>query len=313
MASELANRTRAQQAAAQERKTPQQIMTPVAGALRAALAGRVDGARFMQAAVAAFQQTPKLRECSEESILGALFASAQLGLEVNTPQGLAYLVPYAGEATFIMGYRGFVRLFYNAGARSVQWFMVREGDQFRIGSNAQVGMVYEWVQKDLDDKRPWTGAVAQIETANGGIVWNYMTREQILARRPKKWTGTPWEKWPEQMALKTVLRDLSKRAPQSTDELAIAREVDETVQKRLPDGSVHLAARIPVEGEKRPQEARPGPQDVPRVTDPPARPDAAPPPPPEDEDAPPEETDEERFDRMSAEEFNAYQDSRGPV
>lgn len=321
MASDLARRAREQQSA---QKTPQEIMSPVAGAFRAALADRVDVKRFMQAAVSAFQQTPKLRTCSEESILGALFTSAQLGLEVNTPQGLAYLVPYGREATFVMGYRGFVRLFYNAGARSVQWFMVREGDVFRIGSNAQVGMVYEWQQADLDDSRPWIGAVAQVETAAGGIVWDYMSRDQILARRPSNWRGTPWEKWPEPMALKTVLRNLSKRAPMSTD-LALAAARDESVVRHVEGVEQPAISHLPVMGERatgvpaaersreRPQERQERqerPQGRRRPDGPPAPPQDAP---PAAEDAPPPEDEESEFERMSEAEYAAWLEQQGPV
>lgn len=213
----------------------------------AALADRIGPERFIRAAVTSIRTTPKLADCSEDSILGGLFIAAQLGLELGGPRGLVYLVPYGREASLVVGYRGFVDLFYKAGAKRVEWFLVREGDTFRIASDSRHGLGYHWQPLDLDDSRPYTGAVAQIETAAGGIVWEYMTRQAIEARRPAKWSGTPWKTWPEEMALKTVMRRLAKRAPVST-EVALAAEADETVQRRVEGIPEHVVEHVPVQG-----------------------------------------------------------------
>ena len=78
--------------------------------------------RFARICVTAFRQTPKLQQCSPASILGAMMTCAQLGLEPNTPSGLAYLIPRwngklrTTECQFQVGYRGLIELAYRSGA-----------------------------------------------------------------------------------------------------------------------------------------------------------------------------------------------------
>ena len=78
--------------------------------------------RFARICVTAFRQTPKLQQCSPASVLGAMMTCAQLGLEPNTPSGLAYLIPRwngklrTTECQFQVGYRGLLELMYRSGA-----------------------------------------------------------------------------------------------------------------------------------------------------------------------------------------------------
>lgn len=203
--------------------------------LSAALAGRIGTDRFIRAAVTVFKTTPALQRCSAPSILGGLFVAAQLGLEIGGPRGLAYLVPYGQEAQLIVGYRGYVELFYRAGAQKVEWFIVREGDTFRQWSSGRAGKDYEWQPLDDDTSRPLTGAVAQILSPSGAFQFEYMSRAQIDARKPRNARG-PWSDWYEEMALKTVMRQLAKTARQSTDELALAAANDGAVITQVEGG-----------------------------------------------------------------------------
>lgn len=305
MSSELVQKTRA----AEMRREPLAAKLYEEGpAFSLALADRVGVDRFVLAAVTSFKTTPRLAECDWDTVMGGLYVAAQLGLEVGGPRGLAYLVPYGRTATLVLGYKGWVDLMYRAGARSVQWFLVREGDQFRIGSDAVHGMVYDWHPQDLDEKRDWNGAVAQVILANGGLVWDYMTKEQILARRPEKWSGTPWKSWPEEMALKTVLKHLAKRIPMST-ELSLAVSSDDTVQRRLPGVEEHAVEHVPVAGppalQERPQERA---QTAPKGRQRPADAPAAPPPP----QAPPED-DQAAYEAQSDAEYQAWLATQEPM
>lgn len=263
--SELVERSRA----AQQGKTIQQMLSGgVKTALDTALAERIGVERFMQAAVTTFRKTPGLARCTEESILGGLFVAAQLGLEVGGPRGLAYLVPYGQEATFVLGYKGAVELFYRTGqVKKVDAFLIREGDVFEPGWDLREGRVFKWVPGNPDGKP--VGAVAYVVTTNGGLVWEHMTEAEILKRRPSRWTNTPWSTWPDQMWMKTVLKALTRKVRMSADDLSLqlAIESDETVQRkvpglpelevsRLPVGTVAGADEAPAAGEEDDWEAR---------------------------------------------------------
>jgi recombination protein RecT len=83
--------------------------------------------RMLRIVTFALRKVPKLAQCDPQSFLGAVMTSAALGLEPNTPQGHAYLIPYdkrgklpgtgkwgviGTECQFIIGYRGFIELAY---------------------------------------------------------------------------------------------------------------------------------------------------------------------------------------------------------
>jgi recombination protein RecT len=61
---------------------------------------------------------------------------------------------------------------------------------------------------------------------SGGTTWVYLTRDQVIARRPQYWESTPWKTAEDEMAKKTAVRALAKYLPKSTD-LGRALEADE--------------------------------------------------------------------------------------
>src|SRR5437588_11490017 len=86
--------------------------------------------QFETAAMTYLRMNPKLVDCNPYSIVGGLRLGAQLGLSLG-PLGHFYLAPHAGEAVFILGYKGMVELAYRSGKlRRIEAKVVREGDDF---------------------------------------------------------------------------------------------------------------------------------------------------------------------------------------
>lgn len=200
----------------------------------AALADRIGPERFTRAAVTALRTTPTLQRCQPESVLGGLFLAAQLGLEVGGPLAYAHLVPYGREAQLIIGYRGFVELFYRAGAIDVQAYIIRDGDTItRETIDGRVRVT--WRDADpLDATRKPIGALAEVTFPHGGVIQEVMSVAQINKRRPRTSKAGPWSDWWDEMAKKTVLRQCAKTARLSSDDLALAVEADQTISM---DGS----------------------------------------------------------------------------
>src|SRR6185436_9064446 len=93
--------------------------------------------RFLRLATSTINQTPRLKDCSQESIVGALLKSAQLNLEPNTILGECYLIPRQNkgkwEANFEVGYKGLMKLAYRSGdIKLIQAYEVHEGDKFDV-------------------------------------------------------------------------------------------------------------------------------------------------------------------------------------
>ena len=103
-----------------------------------ALPKHVNSERFVRIAITTIRQNPKLAKCSQESLLGALMVSAQLGLEPGT-LGQCYLIPFenkkAGtvECQFQIGYKGLIELLRRSGQLSdIYSYTVYENDDFNI-------------------------------------------------------------------------------------------------------------------------------------------------------------------------------------
>jgi recombination protein RecT len=86
--------------------------------IRRALPHHLDADRIARLALTVLRKDamrtdngPRLADCTPDSFAGALLTSSALGLEPGV-NGEAYLVPYGRECTFIAGYQGLVKLFY---------------------------------------------------------------------------------------------------------------------------------------------------------------------------------------------------------
>jgi recombination protein RecT len=270
MSSDLVQQTQARQAA---QSPVEKIIRSQESGLAAALADRIGTDRFIRAAVTQFRTTPHLDECSPQSLLGGLFVAAQLGLEIGGPRGYAYLVPFKTkgqyEAQLILGYKGLLELAYRSGQmKTVDAFIVREGDTFKQRWDPQQGRVFDWEPGDPSSKA--IGAVAYVVTMQGGLLWEYLTEEQILTRRPRYWESTPWKTHFEQMWTKTALKRLFARVRLSSDDtLSLAVASDETVQRRiegLPEHDVEYTAApapAPARTAAPPAQHRPAPPQQP--------------------------------------------------
>src|SRR5688572_5477659 len=69
--------------------------------------------RFTRIALTAFNRTPKLGNCTKESVFQCLLDCSALGIE---PDGRrAHLIPYGDKCTLIIDYKGIVELVRRSG------------------------------------------------------------------------------------------------------------------------------------------------------------------------------------------------------
>jgi recombination protein RecT len=199
---------------------------------------------FLRLALTEMRNNPSLANCTTESLMGALMTAARLSLEPGGPLGQFYLTPRTVKINNrptrvvvpIIGYRGLRDLALRSGrVASIQAFLIREGDEFRYGSNEQRGFWHEWVPADTDEDestRPWTGVltIAQL-SGTGKPVWRYLSRNAVMARKAAGAAGErgPWKDHEEAMARKTGVRAIANDLP-SSGVLAEAARVDEQVQ-----------------------------------------------------------------------------------
>ena len=178
--------------------------------------------RMARIAMTAVTKNPKLALCSPASFFGALLTAAQLGLEVNTPLGQSYLIPYNGkrgmECQFQLGYQGILDLAYRTGKfRRIKAVVVHAGDDFTYSYGLHAVLTH--VPKMIGTP---THVYALYELLNGGIDFEVWTWEQVIAHAKQysqsfSKADSSWQTAPEEMAKKTVLKALLKYAPKSVE------------------------------------------------------------------------------------------------
>lgn len=218
-------------AAAKQNPTMKDLVEAQLPAIERQLGGAMNTDAFVRAVLSEITRTPKLMTADPKTVLGGVMLAAQLRLEIGSGLGEFYLTPRRDHGRDIclpiIGYQGMVKLALRSEfVTNVQAFLVREGDDFTYGANAERGMFFDWTPKDFEEKRPWIGVVATARMRQGGTTWVYMTREQVMERRPSYWDSTPWKSHEDEMAKKTAVRALAKYLPKSTD-LGRALEADE--------------------------------------------------------------------------------------
>jgi recombination protein RecT len=165
-----------------------------------------------------------LVDCTTLSVVGGVMAAAQLGLEIGTSLGQAYLVPHrvqgALTAVFIPGYRGMIDLSRRSGTVSVIDAVVvhRRDPVFRVVLGIAPRIDHEPYTGDLEagDLR---AVYARCLMRDGSTQFVFLTKREVdsVRKRSKAGDSGPWVSDFEEMAKKTAIRRLWKVLPVSVE------------------------------------------------------------------------------------------------
>lgn len=171
--------------------------------------------RFARIALTALNRTPKLMQCTKESVLQCLMDLTALGLE---PDGRrAHLIPYGDKCTLILDYKGLVELVRRSGEIAyIHADVVCEADEFdyMFGTGAFL------------KHKPAATARGKVKCAysfirlkDGAEDFDVMNVEDVEKVRKKSRSGNsgPWVDHWDEMAKKTVFRRHSKWLPLSAE------------------------------------------------------------------------------------------------
>ncbi|HOF24588.1 MAG TPA: recombination protein RecT [Thermotogota bacterium] len=194
---------------------------------------------LLRVAMTEIRKNPKLLECSSQSLLGALMLSAQLGLEPGI-LGHAYLIPYynnktkSTEVQFQIGYKGYIDLVRRSGElQTLDVHEVCRGDAFEY----EYGLTPKLMHRPALENR---GAAycyyAIAKFKDGGFSFLVMSVQDIdkYRKRSKSPDYGPWATDYDAMAKKTVIKQLAKYLPLST-EIQRSMTQDETTKKEYED------------------------------------------------------------------------------
>ena len=231
---------------AEKKKAALRFVEQLGPQIARALPAHLTGDRMTRLALTAVQKTPDLADCSQVSFAGALLTAAAMGLEPNTPAGEAYLVPYRGEATLIVGYAGYVKLFWQHPlAQSLRAEAVYEADDFDYSYGTGAFLRHKPARRDKQAGDPIL-FYAHATLSTGAEAFVVLTPDEVKALRGGK-TGSSGgiadpQHW---MSKKTAIRQLVKMLPKSPT-LARAADADERGGTDLY--RVAAAERLPADG-----------------------------------------------------------------
>lgn len=219
-------------AIAPAQRTLKDLLAKATPSLQAVMPRHLSAEKLIKVALLATSRTPLLLECTPSSILQSVMQAAQLGLEVNSPLGSAYLVPYRNKGVYecqlIPGYRGLVDLARRSGGiLSVDARVVYDGDHLEVDYGTTPRIVH---RPKLSGHRDTKNIIAVYATAlmpDDVRQFEVMTKDEVDAvrARSKAAASGPWVTDYAEMSRKTVVKRLAKYLPLSA-ELAAAIELD---------------------------------------------------------------------------------------
>lgn len=168
-----------------------------------------DAIYYLNQVMIVVANSDKLQECAPSSIMISAMRAASLKLSVDPAQGQAWIIPYAGQATFQLGYRGVYELAMRTNLyRFINVPQVYEGEE--VVEDRMTGM-HSIQGKRTGDKI--IGWMLYFEMFNGFKKTYYMTVEEIdahAARYSASYKKDPKSKWNDKherskMERKTVL------------------------------------------------------------------------------------------------------------
>lgn len=210
-----------------------------------ALPSHMNAERIVRIALTTMEMNKKLYDCDPRSFLGALFQSAQLGLEPNV-EGQAYIIPYGNKAQFQIGYKGYVELFYrHQKSISIDMQTVHVNDEFEYQYGTDSYLIHKPALKDRGEAIAYY-AFAQMK--DGARNFKVMSKEACFdhgKKHSKTFKNGPWKTDFNAMAKKTVLIQLMKILPKSA-EIQKAIAMDETI-KTIKNGVASDMFEVPDE------------------------------------------------------------------
>jgi len=244
----LQNQMAGQQVATQapEHKTLAHLLTDpkIKQQMQLALPKHMTADRLARIALTEIRKIPKLAQCDQTSFLGAIMQVAALGLEPGGALGHAYLIPFdkntkdssgnwnkRTEVQLIIGYRGMIDLARRSGQIvSLSARIVYAKDKFSYAYGMEETL--EHVPYEGVDPGEMTHVYAVAKLVGGGVQFEVMSRAKVEAVRDgsqgyksavegakkyNKEASSPWISHFDEMAKKTVIRQLFKYLPVSIE------------------------------------------------------------------------------------------------
>jgi recombination protein RecT len=184
---------------------------------------------FLASVLDLYVSDSNLIQCDPNAVMQEALKAALLHLPVVKSLGFAYVVPYKGKPTFVLGYKGLVQLAMRTGHyRTINAGEVYEGETVK-----QDRITGEMSIEGTQTSENAIGYFAHFSLINGFTKTIYWTREQVVKHAKAKSRSfssdtSPWHTDFDAMAEKTLLRRLlTKYGELSVDMTQVIAEDDQ--------------------------------------------------------------------------------------
>ena len=177
---------------------------------------------FVAAITSAVAVNPALQECDPSTILSGALLGESLGLSPSPQLGHYHLIPFNNtkkgckDAQFQMGYKGYIQLALRSGYyHRINVIAIKNGELISWDPLMEEAKLKLIEDDEVRENTPTTGYLAFFEFLSGftkTIYWSRSKMEKHAIRYSKGYAAkkgyTFWEKDFDEMAFKTMLRQL---------------------------------------------------------------------------------------------------------
>jgi recombination protein RecT len=170
-----------------------------------------------QFAIQTLQGNQYLQKCVPHTIQNAIVNVASIGLTLNPARGYAYLVPEYSKANggqecqLRISFKGLMKIATDSG--QIEWVkadVVKANDKFSFNSAWELP---EHTMNPFAERGEPVGVYCVAKLTNGGQLTDVMNWAEVMKIKACAKTQMVWEKWPEEMAKKAVIKRAAKQWP----------------------------------------------------------------------------------------------------
>jgi recombination protein RecT len=189
--------------------------------------------QFMTSLLSVVNNSDLLKKVDPMSVIQSAMIAASLNLPIDPNLGQAYIVPYKGQATFQVGYRGYIQMALKTGQyKNINVIEIYEGEFVKFDR------LTEELELDFANKKSnvVVGYAAYFELINGFKKTVYWTKEQIVNHKNKfSKSEYVWRDNFDAMAQKTVLKNMLSKWGILSIEMQRAFTTDENEIKEVKE------------------------------------------------------------------------------
>jgi len=195
-----------------------QLLTANKKAIESVLPKHLTPERVLRLCYQAITTTPKLRQCTQQSLLNCIIELSKRGLELGYT---AHILPFKQTATFIADYKGLIELAHRSGMiQAFRFKPVYEKDKFEYEEGTNYSIQHKPCREK--DRGKLIAAYAIVYFKHGGYDFEVVEQADIDVIKSQapgaKSQDSPWNTENEwTMWCKSAVRRLAKRIPQSPD------------------------------------------------------------------------------------------------